>query len=1294
MVNRSDSLIAFRQQNCDHWDLLGAAESCDYTWDDPLGTRALQIYACDATGLYSGLSGAGTYTFARKAGKATACPELKLDNNNIKPDKSSTASAGSESSKAAPAPQAARPAGAAHARLQALESPLLLSAACSLVTAYAPRPRTRRGATGADSYESAAAARRSLTRESGWLCLTSTHVLFVPFEKPGEGGKGSVLGMRLSRTRRNTSHGTAGAAGAATAATAGIGESLHNIHQLQHAPLKLEEIAHVRAGALPGELLIFTRLGSHVVARSLYQAEALRERIASQHQKVRGDRYSRSSRLSTTSSGPLAQAKDASAEGGWAPNIQTGRSSTRSVPPSREGATRTVQAMVRTARARRELRRRRVERLYETGHSAIAKVLVRAKHAPLLLGGSSVPGPLRFQSYELLEAVRTGNLPSVRELLELHADPDSIDQHGLGALHVACAHTQPQLLALLLEAGADVELPADTRHGIRPLHAAAATASRAEGFACVSQLLAAGADPTATRVDGRTPAQLTQDNTRARRALHSAEALWALHDTERTPRPALVHAVATGKAMRVQELLLARTHSDSIDEHGTGAVHAACARGDDAAPLLQMLLEAGASANRAARDTLGSRPLHCAAQSASLRCLELLLAAHADPTRRDRMQRLPAELCGGGEGGASGPSHAALQVLTRVMQQRQHQHQHQHQHHASSSKSSATRSLGWPAIKVSVVLKGPVSELRLHNEADDARMLESEEADEAEAHDALVQRDQSTAVLLDLRLEGVSLSLIDGEPRELVHVSFHKLRLRASRSQSEQSLELRLARLQVDAAVAATKFPVMLAPVPHARVASAEGETGETEVCVEFSVTHNRRWHSLIYLEYVGLAVRPLRLQLEQNTIARLLRLLDSLARIEDKANRAVAQIPAHANGSQRPTAQRPNGPTAQRPNGSQSAATKPGAGGSGSGKPAMLGVDGHVADGWPRADSTLEPSDGGSLTRARADSERGALPATFLKFYLQELELHPVSLTLTVQMDMVCDEPELQRFHPTSSLVGVARHLVSLQNVTVTFDRFQLEEVFDTGDTLLNRVARYYAVKATLQLYKLIGSLDLLGNPAAIFADVGGGVREMYSEGRKGHMVRSLGALTTGVVGGTGALTMGATSGLMRGLSEAASALSMDKKYHLRRQIILQKPALSGRRGLYLGAQAFCDGCASGIAGVVRQPFKGARESGAKGLMYGVVKGTIGLIMKPLSGTAAAISKAAEGVASEVKHVQKAGAADDGAPQVLRVRQPRDMRAGVLMPYPRAFHVREVAKRRKRQRRRSRDDLYAEEFI
>jgi len=313
---------------------------------------------------------------------------------------------------------------------------------------------------------------------------------------------------------------------------------------------------------------------------------------------------------------------------------------------------------------------------------------------------------------------------------------------------------------------------------------------------------------------------------------------------------------------------------------------------------------------------------------------------------------------------------------------------------------------------------------------------------------------------------------------------------------------------------------------------------------------------------------------------------------------------------------------------------------------------------------------DGNGSGRMRADSVRGALPAAFLKFYIQELELHQVSLTVTVQMDMVCDEVELQRYHPTTSLVGVARHLIALQNVNVTLDRFYMCEVFDTGDALLNRIVRFYAVKATLQLYKLIGSMDLLGNPAAIFADVGGGVRELYSEGRKGHVVKSIGALAAGVVGGTGALTMGATSGLARGVSEAAASLAYDKKYNMRRQLILQKQASSVREGLFLGAQVLGGGLSSGVAGVLRQPIKGLRQSGAKGFVRGVGKGAVGLVMKPASGIAAAVSKAAEGAASDAKHMQKAGNSDSGTVHVLRVRQPRDLKTSVLMPYPRAFRM------------------------
>ena len=73
--------------------------------------------------------------------------------------------------------------------------------------------------------------------------------------------------------------------------------------------------------------------------------------------------------------------------------------------------------------------------------------------------------------------------------------------------------------------------------------------------------------------------------------------------------------------------------------------------------------------------------------------------------------------------------------------------------------------------------------------------------------------------------------------------------------------------------------------------------------------------------------------------------------------------------------------------------------------------------------------------------------------------------------------------------------------------------------------------------------------------------------------------------------------------------------------------------------------------------------------------KGAIGIIAKPISGTAAAISKTAEGAASEVK--QLTGGKEE---VMLRVRQPRELSLGassgavdgggsaVLLPYPRAF--------------------------
>ena len=395
-------------------------------------------------------------------------------------------------------------------------------------------------------------------------------------------------------------------------------------------------------------------------------------------------------------------------------------------------------------------------------------VLTRPAHAPSLLSGGST----REKSPQLLEAVRLGDLPTAQALLSRRADPDSRDGHGLGALHIACAHSQPALLSLLLEAGADIEMPSENRFRVRAIHAAAATARSAEGVQCINKLLLAGANPTATRADGRMPSQIAPTGSRVRRTLHMAESGWKSREGERVTRAALVHSVASGRTMRVAELLDCRTHPDSVDEHGTPALHAACARGDSASWLVQALIKAGASVNKPARDRFGSRPLHCAAQAASERCVTLLLAAHADPMRRDRAQRLAMELCSngssaaGGGGGGGGDPQGTLALLTKATQQQR----------SKAGRLGATKGLSRaeapPCLSVGVHIKGPVTEVRLTNEGEIGGGRGGDAAEEEVGTTALGTSGRggggvgasNNGVMLHVQLAGIGIYLVDGEP--------------------------------------------------------------------------------------------------------------------------------------------------------------------------------------------------------------------------------------------------------------------------------------------------------------------------------------------------------------------------------------------------------------------------------------------------------------------------------------------------------------------------------------------------
>lgn len=111
---------------------------------------------------------------------------------------------------------------------------------------------------------------------------------------------------------------------------------------------------------------------------------------------------------------------------------------------------------------------------------------------------------------ELFEAAKSGDASKVKSLLESGIEVDAVDERGWTALFMACHNAEidrgfPEVAALLVEAGADIEKPIG--YGMRPLMIAAGYGEAG----VVEVLLKAGAQVKAKNEGGRTALQMATD---------------------------------------------------------------------------------------------------------------------------------------------------------------------------------------------------------------------------------------------------------------------------------------------------------------------------------------------------------------------------------------------------------------------------------------------------------------------------------------------------------------------------------------------------------------------------------------------------------------------------------------------------------------------------------------------------------------------------------------------------------------------------------------------------------------
>lgn len=217
------------------------------------------------------------------------------------------------------------------------------------------------------------------------------------------------------------------------------------------------------------------------------------------------------------------------------------------------------------------------------------------------------------------------------------------DNYGYTPLHYAAAHSSPNIISILVDAGADIhndgaeKWTSSQKRGETPLH----TASRVGRADNAVKLLELGANLEATSSAGYSPlslATLLGDIKTIETLLDAGADKFVLNSFDET----ILHLSARSvNCLNVCPILIeAGLAVDQVDSEGNTALHAAARFGQGG---MQILLNAGAEID--AKNDLGFTPLHLALTAFDIKAqqISVLIEAGADFSIKDNNDQTPLE---------------------------------------------------------------------------------------------------------------------------------------------------------------------------------------------------------------------------------------------------------------------------------------------------------------------------------------------------------------------------------------------------------------------------------------------------------------------------------------------------------------------------------------------------------------------------------------------------------------------------------------------------------------------------
>ena len=216
--------------------------------------------------------------------------------------------------------------------------------------------------------------------------------------------------------------------------------------------------------------------------------------------------------------------------------------------------------------------------------------------------------------------------------------------------------------------------------------------------------------------------------------------------------------------------------------------------------------------------------------------------------------------------------------------------------------------------------------------------------------------------------------------------------------------------------------------------------------------------------------------------------------------------------------------------------------------------------------------------------------------------------------------------------LASIFNALGRISNCPLKFKEQIIEKVYMSWYDLSWKIINPYITQGIVQIYKILGSLDIIGNPVNLINNITEGVSDFVLEPGQGIKKRNVGLVGGGIAKGVGSLVSGVVGGVFDSLQRITTTLLVsvqaiagrDRKDILYEEQNEPDNVLSG---LYMGATGFGSEIGRGVYNLFTQPCSNFKTKGMSGFCSGLCKGLIGFVLCPVTATLKLVSSLSAGI-------------------------------------------------------------------